>query len=59
MQRGKKKTSDEKRGNPKLKNMQVRPMKHFNFKIILRESIFSPSIIPFSKPFSKLFEKVS
>jgi hypothetical protein len=33
--------------------------KHFNFKIFLRKSIFSPSIIPFSKPFKKSFEKVS
>jgi hypothetical protein len=33
--------------------------KHFNFKIFLRESIFSPSIIPFQKLFPKLFEKIS
>jgi hypothetical protein len=33
--------------------------KHLNFKIFLRESIFSLSIIPFSKPFPKSFEKVS
>jgi hypothetical protein len=37
----------------------LRGEKHFNFKIFFFESIFSPSIIPFSKPFSNLFEKVS
>jgi hypothetical protein len=37
----------------------LRGEKYFNFKIFLRESILSPSIIPFSKPFTKLFEKVS
>jgi hypothetical protein len=29
--------------------------KYFNIKIFLRESIFSPSIIPFQKAFSKSF----
>jgi hypothetical protein len=37
----------------------LRGEKHFNFKIFLHESILSPSIIPFSKPFPKSFEKVS
>jgi hypothetical protein len=37
----------------------LRGEKHFNFKIFLHESIFSPYIIPFSKSFPKLFEKVS
>jgi DNA-binding GntR family transcriptional regulator len=32
--------------------------KYFNIKIFLRESIFSPSIIPFQKAFSKSFQKI-
>jgi hypothetical protein len=37
----------------------LRGEKHFNFKIFLRESIFSPSVIPFQKPFPKSFKKIS
>jgi hypothetical protein len=36
----------------------LRGEKHLNFNIVLCESIFSPSIIPFSKPFPKSFDKV-
>jgi hypothetical protein len=45
--------------NKKMKSIFVAEKKHFNLKIFLRESIFSPSIILFLKPISKSFEKVS
>jgi hypothetical protein len=66
-ERERERESIEKEGKEKLQeSLQIkrkvnilRGEKHFNFKIFLRESIFFPSITPFSKPFPKLFEKVS
>jgi hypothetical protein len=47
-------------GKVKLQESQhFERTKHLNFKILLQESIFCPTIIPFSKVFPKLFEKVS
>jgi DNA-binding GntR family transcriptional regulator len=67
-EREKKKVLKKKRGRKKEKlqeSLQIkrgsqyfRRRKYFNFKIILCESIFSPSIIPFSESFTKSFEKV-
>jgi hypothetical protein len=58
------KKEEEKRKAPRVSANKkgksiLRGEKHVNFKIYLRESIFSPFIIPFSKPFPKSYEKVS
>jgi hypothetical protein len=62
-----KKEEKEKRKKKLQKSLQIegevnilRGEKHFNFKDpFLCDSIFSPSIIPFQKPFPKLLRKFS